>query len=485
MAITEPTVPSSRPITAQIALQAEDHALVSVPAADRRSGWNLSIGIVGVVTALVIFAIAGFTVILAGFWLGLLAGVLVGILGFGLSALLGRMSWATGVSSTITSRFFGFGLKGSSLGAIVFAFMILGFLALESALLYEGTILMLGLEDTLATKLVIYGLLTIAWITLALFGLKLALRASTVLTVLTIAVAIFVVVQIAAGGADLGAVFTQEGIVPGTWWDKVQAAIAVGGATAGTIALVTSDFARFAKTRKDVVILAAAGPVVQNVLMTVLGALVVVGGLPAVVDYLMARDTGLTPEAAAAAAGGFAMGNTGAFFVVIAGWLGFVTIYAAQAKAQAVNAYSGSLALVNLVNALTGRKPSRALMVVVGNVIALVMIAGGILGLFSAWLAYLGCMTLALVGVMIADFYFVRRGAYDKRRIENWNWAGVISLVVSAGVGIWMIAGGVWALGFLVSLAVALVLYPVLRRLLPEGTGTGFASSAAALDEAA
>jgi cytosine permease len=478
------TPANSRPITAQIAVQAEDHALVSVPAADRRSGWQLSIGIVGLVTALVIFAIAGFTVILAGFWLGLFAGIMVGALGFVLSVLLGRMSWQTGVSSTITSRYFGVGLKGSSLGAVIFAFMILGFLALESALLYEGTILMLGIEDTLVSKIVIYGLLTILWIALALFGLKLALRASTVLTVLTIAVAIFVIVKIAVDGADLGAVFSTQGVVPGTPWDKMQAAIAVGGATAGTIALITADYSRFARTRKDVTILAAAGPVVQNVLMTVLGALVIVGGLPSVISYLMERDKGLSPEAAAAAAGGFAMGNTGAFFVVIAGWLGFVTIYAAQAKAQAVNAYSGSLALVNLVNALTGRKPSRALMVIVGNIIALAMIAGGILGLFSAWLAYLGCMTLALTGVMVADFYIVRRARYDGGRVENWNWAGVITLIVSAAVGIWIIASGIWPLGFLISLVVSLAGYPLLRRMMPEGTGTGFASTDDALDEA-
>lgn len=470
-----------------IAEAAEDNALVSVPASQRRNGHQLAISTVGVATALVIFAIAGFAVILAGFTIGLVAGIAVAILGFLLSWLLGRIAWTTGVSSTVTSRFFGLGLKGSSIGAAIYAFMILGFLALESALLYEGTLLMLGLDDTLMSKIVIYGILTALWIALAIFGLQLILRASAVLVVITILVTLYMLFEIyVQRGASLVDVLNAPGVVPGGAWSKFEAAFGLMGATGGTIALVTTDFARYCRTRRDVTILAMAGPITQNVIMLVLGSLVVVGGMPAVIDYLMQRNTGLSPAQAAEAAGGFAMGNTGAFFVVLAGWVGFVTIYATQAKAQGVNAYAGSLALVNLVDSLFGRKPGRAIMVVVGNVIALVMIAAGILGQFAAWLSYLGCMTLALVGVMIADYYISRRQHFDAstHRVEQWNWAGIITLHVAAIVGIVLIATGVWSLGFMVSLALAIVLYPPLRRALPEGTGTGFASEAEALDEA-
>nr|WP_239110074.1 cytosine permease [Streptomyces coelicoflavus] len=250
--------------------------------------------------------------------------------------------------------------------------------------------------------------------------------------------------------------------------------------------MVTTDFARYCRTRRDVTILAAAGPLTQNVLMTVLGSLVVIGGMPEVVDYLMAHNTDLGPEAAAAAGSTYVMQNTGAFFVVFAGWAGFITIYAAQAKAQAINAYSGSLSLVNLVDSLTGRKPGRAVMVVAGNIVALVMIAAGILEKFTDYLAYLGSMTLGICGVMIADYYLVRRARYDRstHRVERWNWAGVITLVLSAAVGIALMATDVFSLGFLVSFALTLVVYPVLRRVLPEGTGTSFVSDQEAAEEA-
>ncbi|MGW4340768.1 purine-cytosine permease family protein [Rhodococcus koreensis] len=458
-----------------------------MPDDQRKSGWQLSITTVGIVTALVIFAITGFSVILAGFWNAVIGGCIVGVIGFGLSDLLGRMAYQTGMSSTITARYFGVGMRGSGLAAAIFAFMILGFLALESSLLYEGTLVMFEWNDTWTTKIGVYGVLTLAWIALAIFGLNLVMRTSAILTVITLVVAVFVAIRnFTTGQATLSLVFSSPGITPGGDWPQIEAVIALTGATAAAIALVTTDIARYAKSPKDVRILAAAAPVVQNVLMTVLAALVVVGAMPTMIDYLMARQDGLTPAAAAAMAGGFAMGNTGAFFVVVAGWLGFVTIYATQAKAQAMNAYSGSLALVNLFNALTNKRAPRALMVVVGNMIALVMIGADILGSFSSWLSYLGCMTFALCGVMIADFYLVRRGRFNQtaHRIENFNWAGIVTLIAAAALGIVLVASKTWELGFLASFAATLILYPLLRRVLPEGTGTGFADKNVALDEA-
>lgn len=473
--------------SSSLAKAAEDHALVSVPLSERQSGFNLAMSPVGVATALVIFAIGGFTVVLAGFWIGLLSGMIATIVGYFLSYYLGKITYETGMSSTVTSRFFGFGVKGSSLGAAIFAFMILGFLALESALLYEGTLLMFNLDDTWGTKICIYGILTLAWILMAIFGLKIALKASKFMIVVTLLVTVYMIYQLySVKGMDPMAVFNSTGVIPGGFWPKLSAALVLMGATAGTISLVTTDFARYCRNTQDVKVLAIAGPITQNILMIVLGGLVIIGGIPEVADYLLQRNAGMTPQQAAEAAGGYSMTNTGAFFVVLAGWLGFITIYAAQAKAQAVNAYSGSLALVNLWDALTGKKPGRAFMVVVGNIIALLMIAGGILGQFVAWLSYLGCMTMALCGIMLADYYIVRKSQFSivNAKIENCNWAGILTLLISSGIGIYLIATQIFALGFFISLALTFVLYPILRKLLPEGTGTQYANTDVALDAA-
>lgn len=287
------------------------------------------------------------------------------------------------------------------------------------------------------------------------------------------------------GDARFADVFSTAGAVPGGAWPKFEAAFALMGGTAGTIALLIADFARYAKSQKDVVILGVVGPIAQNFLMVVAGALVIVGGLPAVASFLMARDSGLDAQAAAAAASGFAMGNTGAFFVVATSWLGFVTIYAAQAKAQVINTYSGSLSLSNLVDVLGNKRPGRVVMVVLGNIIALLMIGAGILQHFSSYLGYLGAMTLSFVGVMIADFYWVRRGERADARAENVNWAGIVSVMLASAAGIWLIATGVMPLGFMVSLAIAFALYPGLRlSVLPEGRFTTYQTESRSLQEA-
>lgn len=455
--------------------------------ADRRSGYRLAITPISVATALVVFAIAGFTVVLTGFTVGIIVGVLVALLGVGLGRALGRMAFETGMSSTLTSRFFGFGFRGSAIGSIIFAFMILGFLAMEAALLYQGTLLMFGLPDSWTWRIVIYGFMTLLWIALAIFGIKLALRATGILTAITLIVTIYMIIDIyAVRGASLTEVFTYQGVVGGSLWSRYETAISVMGATAGTIALVTTDFARYCRTRRDVTVLAVAGPVMQNVVMTVLGSLVMIGGMPQVIGYLMAHHPGMTKAAAAAAGTTFDMQDTGGFFVIFAAWVGFIAIYAAQAKAQAINAYSGSLSLVNLIDSLTGWKPGRAVMVVAGNIIALVMIAAGILGSFSEYLAYLGAMTLGMCGVMIADYYLVRRAKFDRssHQVEKWNLAGVITLLVAAAVGMTLMATGVFPLGFLVSFVLAVVMYPLLRAWLPEGTGTTFVADEAAAEEA-
>ncbi|ELJ4169123.1 hypothetical protein QMR30_004025 [Salmonella enterica] len=467
------------------AVKAEDHALVSVPLNERKSGYHLSMSTIGVATALAIFAIGGFSVILAGFKAGVTAGIVSGILSFILGKLLAQIAFRTGMSSTLTLRFYGLGFKGSALGSFIFSFLVLGFLALENALLYEGTLLMFDLHDTLAVKLGVYTLLTFFWVSLAIFGIRLALRSSALLTFVTLLITFFLIYQIyVMQGVSFNEVLAFKGIVPGNGWTKFEAAFALTGGTAGSMALISADFGRYSRSSKDVTILAALGPMVQNVFTVILGALIFIGSLPQIVNYLIIKQPGLAPEAARAAAQNFAMGNTGAYYVILAGWLGFITIYAAQAKAQTINAYSGSLALVNLVDTLLGIRPGRAVMVILGNLIALAMIAVGILESFTTWIAWLGCMTMALCGTMIADFYLVQRGKAMPHKVENWNWAGVLSLIISTTVGIWLINTNIFICGFVITLILALILYPILRTLIPSGTGTRYIQENTAIKEA-
>ena len=77
------------------------------------------------------------------------------------------------------SRHHGFGSKGSVLTAAVFGFMIIGFLALENALLYKGFLFYLNRPDTLSNRVMIYGGLTLAWVVITAFGFGLVSRVSS------------------------------------------------------------------------------------------------------------------------------------------------------------------------------------------------------------------------------------------------------------------------------------------------------------------
>ncbi|WP_026058507.1 purine-cytosine permease family protein [Streptomyces sp. SS] len=465
--MTEPSaVPSQRDVRSLM----EDHALTPVPASERRSGWGLMTNTAGIASTLVQLAIGGGVTLIAGVWYGILAGVVVAVFGGVLGWLVGHVAYKSGTSSTVTARFYGLGRRGSALASVIFAFMILGFLALENALLYHGTLFMLGWHPNLGNALLIYGVLTLVWIALTTFGLKVVQRTSTILlisfVVLTVGIAVMALTR---SGASLSGVLSGGPVAPGYGGqgERFMVVLSILAGSAGALALNDADFARYARSSRDVGILAIGGAIMVDVFVVILGTIIIHAGFGAVGDYLTAH-----PHIAATQAGNsvaekvtwMVNHNSGAFFVVLAGLTGFLLMYVAQAKAQVLNSYSGSLALSNLVDSLTGRNPGRVAMVVVGNVIGLLMVAGDILGLVISYLGVLGVVTTSLAGVIIADFFIVRRGRVaDADRLETVNWAGVASVLVATTTGGVLQATGVTSLGFLVSLITVLVAYPALR----------------------
>lgn len=478
------TQPSARSLRAVI----EDHALVPVPEESRRSGWGLVFNTAGVGTTLVILAIGGGVTYVAGTKWGIAMGVVAAVFGTLLGWGIGHVCQVAGTSSTVTSRFYGLGARGSALASIIFAFMCLGFLALENALLYYGTLFMFGWAPSTLNAIVIYGILTIAWILLTTFGLGLVQRTSTVLTIISV-VLILVVTVMALAKSDLSVAQIWAYQPPDFSAASVTAGLAAIAGIAGALALTGADFGRFARTSKDVGIMAVGGSIVVNVLVVIVGTLIFQAGNSVVTKFL---DDPTNAHVAATQAGAstadkvafMTHNNAGAYFIVLAGVLGFLVMYAAQAKAQVINTYSSSLALSNLSDAIFGRSPGRFVMVIVGNIIGLLAIMGDILGLINSWLGVLGILTTSLCTLVITDYFLVRkRVAATADRVENVNLAGVIALVASSAIAYTLTQTGVTSLGFVVALILTAVFYVVLRKVIPEGFLGGFADSRAALQD--
>lgn len=484
----EPAVHQDRSLVART----EDHALTAVPASERRSGWAFRMNGVGLVTTLLQISIGGMVTLIAGVGWGLIAGAVVALFGGTLGWLVGHVAYVSGTSSTVTTRFYGLGVRGSAIASLIFAFMILGFLALENAILYYGTLFMLGWDASIGNAIMIYGAFTVAWILLAMFGMSIVQRTSVILLPAFLVLVVVVAgLAVAASDVSLGEALSRGPVVPGFdgGWQRFTAVLALMAGSAGALALVDADFARYARSTKDIGILAYAGAIMMDIVLVALGSVVLGAGGPVVAEYLSNN-----PEVAGSQDGGtiadkvawMATNNAGAYFIVLAGLVGFALMYAAQVKSQVINTYSGSLALSNLFDALFGRSAGRFVMVVLGNIIGLLMVAGDILGLIHSYLGALGITTTAVAGVIIADFFIVRRArAVTGGQVESVNWAGVSSVVISVAVGLWLTSQGVTQLGFLVSLVLVLILYPVMRLyVVREGVGTHFVSTRQTMEEA-
>jgi len=244
-----------------------------------------------------------------------------------------------------------------------------------------------------------------------------------------------------------------------------MALVALAG-SAGALALVDADYGRYARSPRDVFIMALAGAIAIDIVMVVAGTIVIYAATGYVVHYVTAHNLAPSGHPAMAYANHMAQNNTGAFFFVFASIAGFLLMYAAQAKAQVLNTYSGSLALSNFFDALLQWRPGRLAMVILGNIIGLAMIAGGILNMLQQWLGILGILTTIFVGVIAADFYIVRRGVTARRRdVEGFNAAGIVTIIVAFGISYWLqnSQSNVLSLGFMDALILSAITYPILR----------------------
>jgi cytosine permease len=451
----------------------DDNSLTPVPDSERKSGIYLSWLPAGVATSLLQLTIAGDITALVGSQWGLLAGAAVGTAVLVLGWLFCNIAYREGLSSTVLPRFYGLGLRGSAISSAAFGFMIIALLASENVLLYNGTLFAFHWHDTAGLRILVYGVLTIAWVALSSFGIKLVTRTSSALVLVFMCLLAYMVFHIYSGSsAGLGDAFTQANtVLTGSGSSRFVTVMGILGGQGTALILVNADYTRYARSRRAVGGVSLSGVIMLDIVGIALGILVLTGGNPMVARYLVLHGTA-TAATASAQAATLAATNTGAYFVIIAGAAGFALMYVAQTKVQVLNTYSGSLALSNLCYVLTGRHPNRFAMIVLANAICLVMIAADVFGRLSGVLNVLGMVVMAFIALAIADFYIVTRSrARDtSAEVEPVNWAGVSTLVLASAVAYALYRTGVFQYGFLASAVITVVLYPPLRTMVLKPT---------------
>ena len=248
------------------------------------------------------------------------------------------------------------------------------------------------------------------------------------------------------GGAAIAAYApeTSSGMVFGI--SMVVASFALGG-------VISADYCRFAKSRGDVVKSSIVGVIPAGLFMLLTGA-------------LMSIVTGQYDISAILASLGVPL--FGLIALVLATWTTNVT-----------NAYSGGLALSNLL----GFDESRFTVTTgIAGGIGTLLAAFGLLNAFQGFLSLMSALIPPLAGVIIAGYWVVGRGRLDRfQRRDGFAAPGVIAFL--AGAILACITGGTFAsfpglvaaapwlnvpffVGPVNGILVSLVLYVILEKLM-------------------
>lgn len=453
--------------------RSEDHALNSVPDAERKGWVALSWTTTGLVTGLVQLFLGALITFVAGFKVALAAGILVTVVGALMGWGCGHIAYRSGLSSTVLSRKFGFGHKGSIVSSVIFAFMIIGFLAIENALLYSGFVFYFHLHDTITTRVVVYGLMTFAWVLLTAYGFNLVARVSTYTLAAFLVVLAYITYLVISGSSESlstvasfpsqfpAAALQEMGIT--SEWGKFIFAVNMLIGSAGALALVDADIGRYAKRSRDIGIAALFGNVAMDIFMLSLGGIIMHAGAAQLIAYYQSNGMSLEAAQQASLAG---PDSITAAFIVFSGGFGALLMVLAQSKTQVLNTYSASLSLSNLADVLSGWRPGRILFVVVANIIGLVMLYGKLLSLVNSYVTLLGVLTTAFAGVIIADYFIVRpqqrKQGTEPKTVDACNFAGVATTVIAFVLSHWVL-NTIVPIEFVTTVTVCLIVYPVLR----------------------
>lgn len=250
------------------------------------------------------------------------------------------------------------------------------------------------------------------------------------------------------GGAVIAAYHPEQsaGLVFGI--SMTVASFALGG-------VISADYCRFAKSRGDVVKSSIVGVIPAGLFMLLTGA-------------IMSIVTGQYDISAILASLGVPV--IGLVALVLATWTTNVT-----------NAYSGGLALSNLLGFDESKfKITTGIAGAAGTLLA----AFGLLNAFQSFLSLMSALIPPLAGVLIANYWIVCRGNRENfRQRDGFAGAGVIAFVVGALAA--CVTGGTFAsfpglveampflnvpffVGPVNGIVVSLVLYVILSKVLPD-----------------
>ncbi|MDT7789277.1 MAG: cytosine permease [Pseudonocardiales bacterium] len=350
----------------------DDQALSRVPDQARHPWLSVATQRFGQTTALsqlLLGATLGFGM---SFWDAFAALTIGAVVLNAIAVAVGVIGQREGLSTAILTRWTGFGHAGCAMLGLIIALSCTGWFGVQTGLAGATLANAAGVLPAPVWSL-IFG---IAVTVIAAYGVRwMAWTAYVAVPAFLLLLVWLVLTKV----DDLPSALTNE--APGTPIGMMTAVTLVTGSFI-VGAAIAPDMTRFNRNEWDVV--------KQTILGITLGEWVI-----SLVGVVIAHGLGTTDIMSV-------IGSSG-------GWIGALIVVTAVLKINDWNLYSASLGLVNFFDAVFAVRISRAQVTVMVGCAGSFLAAAGIVHQFSHFLVLLGVVFPPVTGIMIAEYYVVRR----------------------------------------------------------------------------
>lgn len=413
----------------------DDFALTRVPASERYSWFSVAVQRFGQLSALSQFLLGATLGFAMDFWSAFWALTLGAVILEVVAIFTGIAGQREGLSTSVLARWSGFGRYGSSLIGLVIAISLIGWFGVQNAVFAEGLHSLIGilplwawsiLTGLIVTVIVIFGFLSMAWTAYITVPAFLLLSGYAIFSALQHYSLGYLVSSPAPGHVMTLAAGTT---------------IVAGGFIVGSV--ITPDMTRYNRSVADVI--------KQTVIGVTLGEYTI--GLIGVLLAHAVRSSDVI-----------------AIVTSTSGVIGTIVLIAATLKINDWNLYSSSLGFVNILDTVFGMHVNRAVVTLIVGIIGTVLSALGVLQLFVPFLTVLGVTIPPIAGIMVVDYFLLRRHRKELDEsasrnglptiVESWNPVSIVVWIIASIIGYTL----QWGIPVLNSLFSAAILYFLIMR---------------------
>lgn len=355
----------------------DHHTLSRVPLNERVDLFTTCTVRIGATTSLVQFMLGATLGHSMTFSQAMIATILGSILLEFISLGLGLAGAREGLSTSLLSRWCGFGYFGSALIGGIISISTLGWFGVQNAIVAKGVVSAMGLEKhhyAFYIVAAISGLLLSALVAFGFKGLSWIAKTALPLFFLVVGWTFYQILK----NYDIYHLFTMEPL--GSPLSISAAATAVAGGYIA-FAIISPDMSRYCKNGTHVFWMMTSSIFVGEF---------IVNGISILVAHALNTD------------------NVVEIMTQSAGWIGFFSVLLSAVKINDLNLYSSVLGFSNFLSVITRKKWHYAGLTLFLGMTGTFISMTGILERFIPFLIMLGVLFPPVAGIMLVDYYILR-----------------------------------------------------------------------------